>query len=238
MEKNINVNEFIFGRTKAEKKLEVLDQLSGNDLRRATNDTILRIFKECRGKNDNGNPNDKFYIKNDRRAGNNWNSTIEFIYEHKGKAYIEFYVQNTKTDWGESVDYNTFKNGSEFCGHSDYLSMSFRYSYDKVTEVIRCILKEFVYYKYIERAERERREKFNTIAGWSVINPVYNHFYEKWDCWHRMEHNNDLRNAYVRGKKAVVEYANEHAEELFGKSVEELQGIYKEVFKKAANWNW
>ena len=49
MEKNFNVNEFIFGRTKAEKKLEVLDNLNANDLRMATNDTILRIFKECRG---------------------------------------------------------------------------------------------------------------------------------------------------------------------------------------------
>lgn len=243
MEKNINVNEFIFGRTKAEKKLEVLDQLSGNDLRKATNETILRIFKECRGKDDNGKPRDKFYINNDRRAGNClgggnfWNSTIEFISEYKGKAYIYFYVQNTKTDWGESESFDTFKSGTEYRGYSEHLGTSFRYDSNDIANVIRCILKEFVYYKYIEKTERERKEKFNTIAGWRVLNPVYNHFYEKWDCWHRMEYNDRLRKAYYAGKKAVEEYAKEHADELFGKSVEELQTIYKQVFRKAADWD-
>jgi len=243
MEKRFNVNEFVFGRTKAEKKLEVLDNLSANDLRMATNETILRIFKECRGKDDDGKPRDKFYIKNDRRVGNClggsniWNSTIEFIHEYKGRACIEFYVQNTKTDWGECVEYNTFKSGTEFRGYSEHLSTYFRYNSDDIANVIRCILKEFVYYKYIERAERERREKFNTIAGWKVINPVYNYFYEKWDCWHRMEYNDSLRKAYYAGKKAVEEYAKENAEELFGKSVEELQTIYKQVFRKAADWD-
>jgi len=45
-----------------------------------------------------------------------------------------------------------------------------------------------------------------------------------------------LRNAYYAGKKAVEEYAKEHAEELYDKPVEELQTIYKQVFQKAANW--
>lgn len=234
MEKSININEFIFGRTKAEKKLAVLDQLSGNDLRRATNDTILRIFKECRGKNDNGKPNDKFYIKNDRRAGNNWNSTIEFIHEYKGRACIEFYVQNTKTDWGESVEYNTFKSGTEFRGYCDYLGTSFRYSYDKVTEVIRCILKEFVYYKYIERAEREHREKIAALLHWKIYNPVANKFYADWRC--RFDGGypgapHDRIDRYHRAEKAVKGYVAEHVDELTGKSAEELQKIYSDIFR-------
>jgi hypothetical protein len=52
-----------------------------------------------------------------------------------------------------------------------------------------------------------------------------------------MEYNDRLRKAYYAGKKAVEEYAKEHAEELFGKSVEELQTIYKQVFRKAADWD-
>ena len=243
MEKNFNVNEFVFGRTKAEKKLEVLDSLNGTELRKATNDTILRIFKECRGKDDDGKPRDKFYIKNSRRAGNRlggsniWNSTIEYIYEYKGRAYIEFYVQNTKTDWGESESFDTFKSGSEYRGYCEHLGTRFTYNSEDVADVIRCILKEFVYYKYIERAERERKEKLASIAGWKVVNPVHNYFYKKWDCWHRMEHNDSLRKAYYAGEKAVEEYAKEHVDELYGKSVEELQTIYKEVFRKAANWD-
>jgi hypothetical protein len=52
-----------------------------------------------------------------------------------------------------------------------------------------------------------------------------------------MEYNDSLRKAYYAGKKAVEEYAKENVEELFGKSVEELQTIYKQVFRKAADWD-
>lgn len=234
MEKSININEFIFGRTKAEKKLEVLDQLSGNDLRKATNETILRIFKECRGKDDEGKPRDKFYISNKRAAGNNWNSTIEFIHEYKGRACIEFYVQNTKTDWGESVEYNTFKSGTEFRGYCSYLSTSFRYNSDDIANVIRCILKEFVYYKYIERAEREHKEKIAALLHWKIVNPVYNKFYDLWRCKYDGGYPgapHDRIDRYHRAEKAVKGYVAEHVDELTGKSAEELQKIYSDIFR-------
>jgi hypothetical protein len=241
MEKKFNVNEFIFGRTKAEKKLEVLDNLSGSELRKATNETILRIFKECRGKDSDGKPYDKFYIKNDRRAGNClggsrfWNSTIEFIHEYRGKACIEFYVQNTKTDWGESVDYDRFKANTEFRGYSDYLNTYFRYDSTDIANVIRCILKEFVYYKYIERAERERREKVAALLHWKIYNPVCNQFYDEWRCkydggYPGAPHSRIDR--YHRAEKAVKGYVQEHADELFGKSAEELQAIYRKIFRE------
>ena len=104
MKQAFNINEFVFGRTKAEKKLEVLDSLNGTELRKATDATILRIYKECRGKDSDGKPYDRFRINNDRRAGNLlggtnfWNSLIEFVYEYNGRAYICFYVQNSSTD--------------------------------------------------------------------------------------------------------------------------------------------
>jgi hypothetical protein len=234
MEKNFNVNEFIFGRTKAEKKLEVLDNLSANDLRMATNDTILRIFKECRGKDDDGKPRDKFYISNKRAAGNNWNSTIEFIHEYKGRACIEFYVQNTKTDWGESVEYNTFKSGTEFRGYCSHLGTSFRYDSNDIANVIRCILKEFVYWKYIERAEREHKEKIAALLNWKIANPVYNKFYDLWRC--KYESGGCFRDTpntdrYHRAEKAVKGYVAEHVDELTGKSAEELQKIYSDIFR-------
>lgn len=235
MEKRINVNEFIFGRTKAEKKLQVLDAMSDNDIRKTSDATILRIYKECRGKDSDGKPNDRFWIDNKRRAGNNWNSTIEFIHEYKGKAYISFYVQNTKTDWGENVSYERFKAGTEFRGYSDYLNTYFRYDADDVANVIRCILKEFVYYKYIERAERERREKVAALLHWKIYNPVCNHFYDEWRCkydggYPGAPHSRIDR--YHRAEKAVKDYVQEHADELFGKSAEELQAIYRKIFRE------
>ena len=78
--------------------------------------------------------------------------------------------------------------------------------------------------------------RLDSIAGWKVTNPVFNYFFEKWDCWHRMEYNENLRKAYYAGKKAVEEYAKEHLNELYGKPENELQDIYKKVFQKAANY--
>lgn len=234
MEKRINVNEFIFGRTKAEKKLQVLDAMSDNDIRKTSDATILRIYKECRGKDSDGNPHDKFYIKNDRRAGNDWNSTIEFVYEYKGKAYIDFYVQNTKTDWGESVSYERFKAGTEFRGYSDYLNTYFRYDADDIANVIRCILKEFVYYKYIERAERERKERIAKVLHWKIYNPVCNQFYDEWRCRYDGGYPgapHDRIDRYRRAEKAVKEYVEQHIDELDGKTTEELQAIYRKIFR-------
>jgi hypothetical protein len=234
MEKNININEFVFGRTKAEKKISVIDTLSDDEIRKTAESTILRIFKECRGKDDDGKPRDKFYISNKRAAGNNWNSTIEFIHEYKGRACIEFYVQNTKTDWGESVEYNTFKRAPEYCGHCSYLGTSFRYNSKDIANVIRCILKEYIYYKYIEREERERREKINSLLHYKIYNPVANEFYKEWRC--RFDGGypgapHDRIDRYHRAEKAVKDYVAEHFEELYGKTAEELQEIYTEIFR-------
>ena len=240
MEKRFNINEFVFGRTKAEKKLEVLDNLSGNELRKATNETILRIFKECRGKDSDGKPYDKFYIKNDRRAGNClggsrfWNSTIEFIHEYRGKACIEFYVQNCKTDWSESVDYDRFKANTEFRGYCDHLDTYFRYDSTDIANVIRCILKEFVYYKYIERAERERKERIAKVLHWKIYNPVCNQFYDEWRCKYEgygFNCSTPRTDRYHRAEKAVKEYVEQHIDELDGKTTEELQAIYRKIFR-------
>jgi len=38
-------------------------------------------------------------------------------------------------------------------------------------------------------------------------------------------------NRYHRAKKAVEDYAAEHVDELTGKPTEELQSIYKDIFR-------
>ena len=235
MEKNFNVNEFVFGRTKAEKKLEVLDTLSKQELRKVTDKTILRIYKECRGKDSDGKPYDRFRIDCSRRAGNNWNSTIEFIYEHRGKAYLCLYVQNCSTDTSECVMYDRFNGETEFRGFSDRLNTSFKYDSTDIANVIRCILKEFVYYKYIERAERERREKVAALLHYKIYNPVCNQFYDEWRCKYEgygFNCSTPRTDRYHRAEKAVKEYVEEHADELFGKSAEELQVIYRRIFRE------
>ena len=235
MEKKINVNEFIFGRTKAEKKLKVLDNLSGSELRKATNETMLRIYKECRGNDSDGKPNDRFRINCDRRAGNNWNSTIEFLYEYNGKPYLCLYVQNSSTDSSECVSYREFNSSAKYIGYCEHLTMFFTYNSEDIANVIRCILKEFVYYKYIERAERERREKVAALLHYRIYNPVANQFYGEWRCkydggYPGAPHSRIDR--YHRAENAVKDYVQEHADELFGKSTEELQDIYRKIFRE------
>jgi hypothetical protein len=48
MEKNnyIDINKMVFSNTPAENKLHFIKTLSKEEIRKATNDTILRIFKE------------------------------------------------------------------------------------------------------------------------------------------------------------------------------------------------
>lgn len=235
MEK-IDINKMVFSNTPSENKLHYIKTLSKEEIRETTESTILRIYNECHG------DRDKFYIDSDRRVGNRlgsssgfWNSLVEYIYKHNGHAYIGFYVQNTKTDWGESVSYNTFTSRSEFSGYCDYLHTSFRYDSTDVANVIRCILAEYVYYTEIEKAERERKKKMETIGGNDVLAPVFNYFFSDLRLdklpWSYMTTTSDYT-YYCNGKKAVQKYIEEHAEELFGKTKEELIALYKEVFRK------
>jgi hypothetical protein len=224
----INIQDFIFGDMTPEKKLETINKIGDEQIRRIKESTILRIIEGC--KNNNG----EFRINLDRRAGNHWNSNIEYLYIYKGKAIIMFYVQDDSTDTSTSESYEVFNSKQTFRGHCRL--GSFQYNSSDIAGVIRCILAEYVYYTYIEKDEREMYRRLDSIAGWKVTNPVFNYFFEKWDCWHRMDYNENLRKAYYAGKKAVEEYAKEHLNELYGKPENELQDIYKKVFQKAANY--
>ena len=224
----INIQDFIFGDMTPEKKLETINNIGDEQIRRIKESTIIRIIEEC--KNNNG----EFRINLDRRAGNHWNSNIEYLYIYKGKAIIMFYVQDDSTDTSTSESYEVFNSKQTFRGHCRL--GSFQYNSSDIAGVIRCILAEYVYYTYIDKDEREMYRRLDSIAGWKVTNPVFNYFFEKWDCWHRMDYNENLRKAYYAGKKAVEEYAKEHLNELYGKPENELQDIYKKVFQKAANY--
>lgn len=223
----IDINKFLFGRTRPNKKLEVIKAMSDNDIRRATSATILRIYKECRG------DRDKFYINSDRRAGNDWNSTIEFIYEYKGKAHICLYVQTSSTDSSTCESYDTFNRGSRYEGYCYNLNRSFTYTASDIARTIRCILAEYVYYKYIEKDERERAERIRvTLYEVGRYGHICDEFYTDWrcryeDCFHRPR-----TDRYYRAKKAVENYFTEHIDELYGKPADELQALIRKIFRE------
>ena len=228
MEKNIDINKFLFGRTKAEKKLEVINNLSVRDLFNVTDATILRIYNECHG------DRDRFYLNSERRAkaGNNWNSNIEFIYEYNGRPYVCLYIQNSSTDSSITKSFAEFKRGGTWYGH---IAGSYSYHTDDVARVIRGIIAEYVYWKYIEKAERERKERIAKVLDWKIYNPVCNQFYDEWRCKYDGGYPgapHDRIDRYHRAEKAVKEYVEQHIDELAGKSVEELQAIYRMIFRE------
>jgi hypothetical protein len=228
MEKFIDINKMVFSNTPAENILHYIKTASPQEIRKATPATILRIINEC--KNGNG----EFWIDSDRRAGNNWDSTIEFLYiSNDDKPILMLYVQDDKTDTSTSVSYTEFNSCNGYRG-SCRLG-GFRYDADEVANVIRCILAEYVYYTYIEKADREQAQRIAKLLNYKVVNPVCDYFYK------------DLRlsnlpfsyatttpryKQYCNGKKAIEKYANEHVDELEGKTEEELIAIYKKVFRE------
>lgn len=226
----IDINKFLFGRTKPNKKLEVIKAMSDNDIRKATSATILRIYKECRG------DRDRFYINSDRRAGNDWNSTIEFIYEYKGKAHICLYVQTSSTDSSTCESYDTFNRGSRYEGYCHNLNRHFTYTASEIASVIRCILAEYVYYKYIEKDERERAERIRkTLYEVGRYGHICDEFYTDWRCRYEgfgFMSPTPRTDRYYRAKNAVETYFTEHIDEIYDKPADELQALIRKIFRE------
>ena len=223
----ININEFLFGRTNPTKKLEVIKAMSDNDIRKATSATILRIYKECKEKD-----RDRFYINSDRRAGNDWNSTIEFIYEYNGRAYVCLYVQNSSTDSSTTESYDRFNNANGYNGYCENLNKRFTYNAHNIANVIRCILSEYVYYKYIEKDERERAERIRKTLCEGKYGHICDEFYTDWRCWYEDCFHRPRTDRYYRAKNAVENYFTEHIDELYGKPADELQTLIRKIFRE------
>jgi len=227
MEKFIDINKMVFSNTPAENILHYIKTASPQEIRKTTPATILRIISEC--KNDDGD----FWIDSDRRAGNNWDSTIEHLYIYGNRPMLMFYVQGDKTDTSTSVSYTEFNSCNGYRG-SCRLG-SFRYDADEVADVIRCILAEYVYYTYIEKADREQAQRIAKLLNYKVVNPVCDYFYKELRLSNlpfSYATTTPRYKQYCNGKEAIENYAKEHVNDLEGKTEEELITIYKKVFRE------
>ena len=226
MEK-IDINKMVFSNTPSENKLHYIKTLSNEEILATTGGTILRIYNECHG------DRDRFYIKPERRVGNNWNSTIEFIYEYQNKPCVCIYIQNSSTDSSITMSFAEFKRGGTWHGH---IAGSYTYQSDDVARTIRCILAEYVYYTDLEKEENLRKEKLASITNWKIFNPVCDYFYDYLRLGNlpfSYATTTSAYKRYIKGKDAIAEYAAEHLDELYGKSEDELKAIYKDVFRTA-----
>lgn len=123
--------------------------------------TITRIVKETGQRM--GKTRDKsLRISYDRRAGNNWNSTVESVDLVKGKLYIGFYIQYENTDTNTSDDYEDFFKRGNYRGEIRRLDRygngrTYYACYDESDKarVMKSILLEYVYSKYADKLKAE-----------------------------------------------------------------------------------
>lgn len=220
----MDLERIILSNVSPREKVEAIEVIKDNELTIPTA-LIVKIVRECREEYG------KFYIRTDRRAGNHWNSSISFLYEHNGQIWLCFDIFGKSTDASESVSMRDFFRPGNYVGYCSRLNCNFSYSHKDKCEVLRCILKEYVYHTEIEAEERNKAERVAKLLHHTIINPVLNEFYKQLAPRHIcLEWSDKNREKYYGGKKAIEKYVDEHYKELEGKKPEELQTIYKKVF--------
>lgn len=155
----MNINTELFKRYKPENKLEIIKNLTQVELFNVTKATILRVIKEA-GKGNSNKARNKFKtLRLRNRVGNNWNSTIDSVYNgKKDKIFLEVYIQGDDTDTTDICEIDTLLNSRYDSITLAQLEESFsngyghvvvaNYSKEDRAEVIREILNTYVHCKY------------------------------------------------------------------------------------------
>ena len=159
-----NINVELFKRYAPKKKLEMIENLSFDDLMNVETSTFERIVKEVgkRPWSTKKSSNKRLRIRNDLQKGNNWNSDIEEISLYNGKLYLGVYLQYENTDTSdETTAASFFRRGETRIG----IKREDRYGNDRTyyaiygeedkAEVARSILKEYVYTKYHDKLKKQ-----------------------------------------------------------------------------------
>ena len=153
----MNINVFIFSRTQPQKKLEVIEALSNDELLAVSESTVKKIIKEV-GQKRYKSRDKELRIDYDRRCGNNWNSTVESVDLVKGRLYIGFYIQYENTDTNTSDDYEDFFKRGNYRGEIRRLDRygngrTYYFCYDEgdKARVMKSILLEYVHSKYADK---------------------------------------------------------------------------------------
>lgn len=155
----MNINIELFKRYKPENKLEIIKNLTQAELLNVTKATILRVIKEA-GQGDSSKARSKFKtLRLINRVGNNWNSTIDSVYNgKKDEIFLEVYIQGDDTDTTDICGIDALLNNRYDSTTLAQLEESFsngykhvvvaNYSKEERAEVIREILSTYVHRKY------------------------------------------------------------------------------------------
>ena len=150
----MNINELIFSRTQPQKKIDIINALSEDELLSTSEATIKRIVKDA-GRRMWKTRDKELRISHERRAGNAWNSLIEAVELIKGRLYLEVYLQYENTDTSTSEEYDDFFRNGNFRGevrrsdrHGNGRTYYFLYNPSDKASVMKSILLEYVFTKY------------------------------------------------------------------------------------------
>ena len=152
--KTTNINIELFKRYQPKRKLEMIDNLTTDELFAISPDTMKRIIKEA-GTNFHKSRDKQLMLSEDQSTGNNWNSTINGVELIKGKLYVSIYVQYSFTDTDTSEHYRNFFRRCSYRGEiraSDCYGNPryyyFVYDESEKAKALKSILKQYVYNKY------------------------------------------------------------------------------------------
>lgn len=159
----ININQFLFTRTKPQTKLEVINNLSQSELLSVTYSTILRIIKEA-GVGDSNKTRCKFKTLYLSGATNDWNSKVRNVFNwKKDEVYLSVYIQGDDTDTEVDYKLRDFLDNryEEQCLGKIHESWSYGYSHDVPANydrsdrarVVRAILTAYVQNKYHDKLQ-------------------------------------------------------------------------------------
>ena len=157
----MNINELIFSRTQPQKKIDIINALSEDELLSTSEATIKRIVKDA-GRRMWKTRDKELRISHERRAGNAWNSLIEAVELIKGRLYLEVYLQYENTDTSTSEEYDDFFRNGNFRGevrrldrYGNGITYYFLYNLSDKASVMKSILLEYVYTKYADKLSKQ-----------------------------------------------------------------------------------
>ena len=150
----MNINIELFKRYKPDKKVQIIMELTDDELLNVTPATITRIIKEA-GTRLYRSKDKRLWAPDQFRTGNHWNSTFNGIELIKGKLYVSLYVQYSNTDTDTDATYNEFFSRGDYRGairyddkygnpHTDY----YTYSPSDKARALRSLLLTYVQRKY------------------------------------------------------------------------------------------
>jgi hypothetical protein len=154
-----NINTELFRRYAPKKKLEIIENLTDDELLAITPATLIRMVKETGESCYKSKRDKKLFVRRVIRKGNEWNSEFKGMDLLKGKLYVNLYVQYENTDTEDCISYSEFmRDKDRFRGTINTTDRydnprSYYYFYDNEdrARAIKSLLLEYVYTKYHDK---------------------------------------------------------------------------------------